>query len=299
MKPNLASDFDETKVQYPVCLQVKCDGVRGLYLTGQFTGRSLKVHKNKALTAFYSQPEFKGLDGELFVGDNPAAPDLCRKTSSVCSTVNSKEVPSYMVFDLIEDTPAPYKVRLESAKDRVKELNKKFPDYNIQLVRSVHVDTKALLDHYEAEWLAEGFEGVIIRSPNGAYKEGRSTVKEGGLLRIKRFTDAEALVVGITEGTINNNAATTNELGRTERSSHQENLVPNGMVGNLLCKDLVSGLNITVSPGNMDHAARKHYFDNQGEIVGKVVKYKSFMHGVKDKPRFPTFICLRDAADMS
>lgn len=298
MKPMLASDFDENKIVYPVMVQNKTDGCRGIHLTGQFTGRSLKPHKNRALTAFYSQPEFKGLDGELFVGDNPAAQDLCRKTSSVCSTITSKEVPSYMVFDLIEDTPAPYKVRLESARDRVKELNKKFPDHNIQLVRSVHVGTKALLDHYEAEWLAEGYEGVILRAPDGAYKEGRSTVKEGGLLRIKRFTDAEALVWGITEGTINNNAATTNELGRTERSSHQENLVPNGMVGNLLCKDLVSGLSITVGAGNMDHATRKHYFENQGEIVGKVIKYKSFMHGVKDKPRFPTFICLRDAEDL-
>ena len=44
---------------------------------------------------------------------------------------------------------------------------------------------------------------------------------------------------------------------------------------------------------------RKHYFENPGELVGKVVKFKSFMHGIKDLPRFPTFICLRDPEDMA
>ena len=241
MKFMLASDYDAIKVTYPVHVQPKADGCRGGFLTDQFTGRSLKPHKNKALTAFYSQPCFKGLDGELFVGDDPAAADLCRKTSSVCGTINSKEIPSYMVFDYITEFPAPYKVRIEQAREKVAQLQGLFPDHNIQLVRSVHVGTASLLAHYEQEWLAEGFEGLVLRAPDGAYKEGRSTVKEGGLLRIKRFTDAEALVVGITEGLTNNNEAKTNELGRTERSSHQENKVANGMVGNLLCKDLLTG----------------------------------------------------------
>jgi DNA ligase-1 len=298
MKPMLASDFDQNKVTYPVYLQPKCDGVRGLYLNEQFTGRSLKTHKNKNLTAFYSQACFKGIDGELFVGDNPAAQDLCRKTSSVCSTVDSKEIPSLMVFDYITEYSAPYKVRFERAGDKVFELQDKFPYHNIQLVRSVHVSTASLLAHYEQEWLAEGFEGLIIRHPFAAYKEGRSTVKEGGLLRIKRFTDAEALVTGITEGVTNMNEAKTNQRGLTERSSHQGNKVPNGTVGNLLCKDLATKAEITVGPGNMTHDLRKHYFQNQNELVGKVIKYKSFVHGVKDKPRFPTFICIRDAEDM-
>lgn len=299
MKPMLASDADLTKLQYPIIIQPKCDGCRGLYLTDQFTGRSLKPHKNKALTAFYSQRCFKGLDGELFAGLDPAATDLCRKTSSVCSTIDSKVVPSFMVFDYIDEwQPAPYVIRYARAKDKVLELQEEFPSHNIQLVQSVTVYDSVGLDAWEQEWLTQGYEGVILRDAKGLYKEGRSTVKEGGLLRIKRFTDAEALVTGITEGVTNMNEAKTNELGHTERSSHQENKVPNGTVGSLLCKDLATGAGITVGPGNMTHDLRRHYFQNQHELVGKVIKYKAFMHGVLDKPRFPTFICIRDAEDM-
>jgi DNA ligase-1 len=299
MKFMLASDADLGKISYPVLASPKIDGCRGGFLTEQFTGRSLKTHKNKNLTAFYSQSCFKGLDGELFVGDDAAAPDLCRNTSSVCGTIDSKVVPSFMVFDYIDEWgSAPYIIRLARAKDKVLELQEKFPLHKIQLIESVTVNTAAELEAYERECLDDGYEGLILRDIKGLYKEGRSTVKEAGLLRIKRFTDAEALVTGLTEGVTNMNEAKTNERGLTERSSHQENKVPNGTVGNLLCKNLATGSEITVGPGNMTYDLRRHYFKNQHELVGKVIKYKSFVHGVKDKPRFPTFICIRDAEDL-
>jgi hypothetical protein len=41
------------------------------------------------------------------------------------------------------------------------------------------------------------------------------------------FTSEEA-ICRIKEGNTNNNVAKTNELGKTERSSHKENMVPNG-----------------------------------------------------------------------
>jgi hypothetical protein len=56
---------------------------------------------------------------------------------------------------------------------------------------------------------------------------------------------------------------------------------------------------ITVSPGNMDHAMRKHYWENPTEIVQHAIKFKFFPKGIKDKPRFPTYVCHRSAEDMS
>jgi DNA ligase-1 len=118
-------------------------------------------------------------------------------------------------------------------------------------------------------------------------------------MRIKRFTDAEALVLEVVEGRTNLNEATINELGYTERSSHAENQVPNGLVGSLTCRDLESGMTITVSPGEMDHTERRFYLENQAAIVGKTITYKSFRKGVKTLPRFPTFKHIRSAEDMS
>jgi DNA ligase-1 len=156
-----------------------------------------------------------------------------------------------------------------------------------------------------------GYEGVIVRCLKGLYKHGRSTVKQMWLLRGKDFIDFEFVATRITEGRTNLNEATTNERGLTERSTHQENMVPNGMVGNLIgnvCKDvkdpqtkqvlLTAGQEVTVSPGEMDHTMRKHYFENQHLILGQINKAKFFPKGHKDKPRFPIWQSLRAAEDM-
>ena len=117
-------------------------------------------------------------------------------------------------------------------------------------------------------------------------------------MRIKRFTDSEAVVTSIEEGRINLNEATVNELGRTERSSHAENQVPSGMLGKLHCLDLKTGNRIIVSPGAMDHPTRVLYFNQPGLIVGKTITYTSFEKGVKDAPRFANFKNIRSAEDM-
>ena len=57
MKPLLAVNYDESKLVFPLGVQPKIDGVRGLTTEGHLTGRSLKKHKNKYTTAFYSIPE--------------------------------------------------------------------------------------------------------------------------------------------------------------------------------------------------------------------------------------------------
>ena len=134
-------------------------------------------------------------------------------------------------------------------------------------------------------------------------------MREGGLLRIKQFIESEAIVDAIVEGESNQNEAQTNELGLQFRSSHQANMIPNGLVGSLTCRALQTetdrgrvvieeGQIITVSPGNMPHDLRKYYFENQNEILKKIIKFKFFPKGIKDKPRFPTFVTIRQPEDM-
>ncbi|MBL0499475.1 hypothetical protein JD514_20760 [Aeromonas caviae] len=100
------------------------------------------------------------------------------------------------------------------------------------------------------------------------------------------------------EGKQNLNEKTINELGRSTRSSHQENMVPNGQVGNIQGVKLKTGEVITVGPGRLKKEERLHYFQNPSEFIGQVAKYKHFPKGVKDKPRFPTFECLRPESDL-
>lgn len=314
MKPMLASDANPDKIKFPCMIQPKIDGVRAMNITGTLTGRSLKQHKNRFTNHFFSSFLFEGFDGEMILGTDPTHPDLCRNTSSALGTYEGAPFIKWHIFDLIneETIGLPYYKRLQIARDKVQNIRKSYPllEPHIDVLPFIIVDSLEKLLQWEELWLAQGYEGLIIRSSHGDYKQGRSTAKEGGLLRIKRFIDAEAVVVGITEGEENNNEKQTNELGQSFRSSHKENKTGNGMVGNLLCviiediydanKNLIfkKGFEITVSPGTMPHSDRITYFEKQSKIVDKVIKFKFFPKGIKDKPRFATFQSFRTKEDM-
>lgn len=310
----LASDWDEGKARFPLIAQPKIDGVRGLNMHGGLTGRSLKLFKNRHTAQFYSQDFFKGLDGE-FAAAEETHPDLCRLTTSALGTIEGQPFTLWWVFDYLAEHT------LDLAYiDRYRELEKyvsKLQCYeqyqpwagHLRVVPHKLITTLEELFEYDAQNLDAGFEGTILRDPYGKHKQGRSTVREGGLLRIKQFIESEAVVLEITEGETNQNEAQRNELGLQFRSSHQDNMLPNGLVGSMRCRALQTltdrgrvvieeGQIITVSPGNMPHDMRKYYFENQHELLQKTIKFKFFPKGIKDKPRFPTFVTIRSPEDM-
>lgn len=303
MKPMLASDWDENKVRFPVIAQPKIDGVRGLNLHGNLTGRSLKVHANNFTTAMFSGEAFIGFDGEL-AAERETHPALCRLTTSALNTIGGEPFLLWWLFDYLtpQTLNLAYLDRLYALTERIRELQR--PNglyagcYRLRAIPWELINNRDELEAFDASNLEAGYEGTCIRDPNGRYKQGRSTVREGGLLRIKRFIEEDAVVKAIVEGRSNQNEAKINELGLTERSTHQENMIPNGMVGALECIDVKTQKMITVSAGCMSHDQRRHYFLNQHELINQTIKYKTFPIGVKDKPRMPTFQCIRAPNDM-
>ncbi|CAB4168954.1 DNA ligase [uncultured Caudovirales phage] len=314
MKPMLASDANPDKIKFPCMIQPKIDGVRAMNITGKLTGRSLKQHKNRFTNTFFNSFIFEGFDGEMFVNQDPTHPDLCRTTSSVLGTYEGEPFITWNIFDYVTDETKDlsYVTRLKMALNKVLHIKEQYPllKEHLQVSPVIVVWDIDELTMWEQSWLMQGYEGLIIRDPDGKYKHGRSTAKEGGLLRIKRFIDAEATVIGITEGEENNNEKQVNELGNSFRSSHKENKIGNGMVGNLICRikeDIYDSNNellfekdyeITVSPGSMPHNERMYYYGFQQEILGKTIKFKFFPKGIKDKPRFATYQSIRNAEDM-
>jgi DNA ligase-1 len=297
----LASDAIEDKLLFPVILQPKIDGVRGLNMGTGLTGRSLKRHKNRYTTDLYSHPSLVGLDGEL-AAERDTHPDLCRLTSSALGTIKGEPYTLWWLFDyvMLGGSQELYSVRYKALEARVRYLRETTHPLAcfLRVVPSVLCTSLAQLLEQETVWLNMGYEGVIIRDPNGVHKSGRSTPKEGGLLRIKRFIEEDAVVEQIIEGDSNENEAQINERGLQFRSSHQENKIPNGMVGSLICKDVKSGKEMTVAAGKMTHEERLLFFADQKLLIGKTIKYKHFPKGVKDKPRFPTFQSLRADSDI-
>jgi DNA ligase-1 len=301
MKPMLACDWDETKLKFPLLVQPKIDGVRALNMDGRLTARSLKPFKNRYINELFSGQDFVGLDGE-FTAQRVTHPDLCRLTTSAVGTIEGRPFIQWWLFDWI--VPAtrnmPYEERYEQLERRLGYLqaNDPFCAQHLRLVPQWTVENRTMLESADAHFLSEGYEGTIIRAPNGLHKMGRSTTREGGLLRIKRFLDEEAVVIDFLEGNENGNEAQINELGKTFRTSHQENMIPNGQVGTIIARRGDSSEVIHVSPGNMPVDERRLVWSARASYIGKVFTFKHFPKGVKDKPRFPTWKFWRDPVDL-
>ena len=136
----------------------------------------------------------------------------------------------------------------------------------------------------------------MVRAPDGGYKYGRSTLKQGWLLKVKQFSDDEATVIGWGERMHNDNPATTDELGHTERSTHKAGMRGAGDLGYLEVKDVKTGVCFSIGSG-FTAAQRVDLWKEQSKLMGRLVKYKHFKQGAVDKPRFPTFIGFRSPED--
>jgi len=291
-RPTLAVNADFTKIKYPVYASPKLDGIRCSIVDGKALSRTLKPIPNKHIYGQLSTSKLNGLDGELIVGD-PTSP-ICYN-ESVSNIMAFDKVPAYTyyVFDH-HGVGGSFARRFQELLASLGQWNK-FPQ--ICLLEQNLISNEDDMFAYEAAKVEEGYEGIILRSPDAPYKFGRSTVKEGYLLKCKRFSDSEAEIIGFEEEMFNGNAAETNELGRTKRSTAAAGLSGKGTLGAFQVRDVVTGVEFSIGTG-LTAAQRQSHWLNRDTTLGGILKYKYFPVGVKDKPRHPVFLGFRDARDM-
>lgn len=288
--PNLAGKYDPAKIKFPVWASYKLDGVRMLVKDGVCLSRSLKPFPNKALQEKFGGSMFEGYDGELIVG-NANDPNVCDATRSEVMQINGPCTAKFLVFDRHDMPTKPYCIRQAHIYP--------YEDRDVDVVNQVIIHDAEQLANYEELALDNGYEGVMIRDPNALYKYGRSTTNEGGLLKVKRYVDSEAVIIGMEELMHNANEAFKSETGHTKRQTLQENMVPMGTMGALIVRDVKTGVEFNIGTG-FTAEQRKWFWEGRDLIMkaGTIVRYKSFPIGVKDKPRHPVYDCIRDARDM-
>jgi len=287
-KPMLAAACLIENLQFPLIASAKLDGIRGIVSTGQMLSRSLKLIPNAHVQALFGSRDLDGLDGELIVGP-PNASDVYRVSNSALMSHDGEPDVTFYVFDRHDAPSMPFTTRLKMLNavrhPRIKKLAQHY------------VSNLGTLLELEQAYLNEGYEGLILRHPDGQYKHGRSTEKQGWMLKLKRFTDAEAEIIGFEELLSNKNEAKKDALGHTERSSHKENMVPMNTLGALLVRNIETGVEFSIGTG-FTASDREEIFTNRNAYTGQIVKFKSFEIGVKDKPRFPVFLGFRNEEDM-
>ncbi len=282
-RPMLATDADLDKLRFPLLASAKLDGVRAVVRDGVVFSRSNKPIPNAHVQKLFGK--YTHFDGELIVGD-PTSKTCYRDTVSGVMSVDGEPDVKLYVFDHVGEPSHLYNFRAERLTE----------SKHVIVHEQVMCLTLEDILKYEEECLGEGYEGLILRDPNAPYKQGRSTVKEGYLLKLKRFVDDEATVIGFEERMHNGNVATVNELGRTARSSHKENKSGRGDLGALLLRHS-SGIEFSCGTGFTD-GERGEIWANRDRYLGQIAKYKHFPVGAKDLPRHPVFLGWRDRRDL-
>lgn len=267
-------ELDE--IQYPVLATPKLDGIRCLMVDGIAMSRSMKPIPNK-----FVQEQLKGLHG--FDGELMIEGDFNSVQSAIMSEHGEPDF-TYNVFDYW-DSDKGYLARyilLTLTNKRLKLLSLK------------QIDDRDELQEYYSECLAKGYEGSIIRALHGPYKNGRSTLKQGWMLKLKPFEDCEAELIGMQELEHNLNEAFKGELGQTKRTSHQANKVGGNKLGALITK--FKDIPLNIGTGFTD-AQRQEIWDNREKYEGKLVKFKHLGLSKYGVPRCPVFLGFRDKAD--
>ena len=289
-KPMLAAAIDDIdKLRFPLYASPKLDGIRAIVRDGVLVSRKLKPIPNRHVQNLFGTPKLEGLDGELIVGE-PNKPDVFRSTTSGVMSFDGEPDVKFMVFDYVAEGGA-FSWRQDELKKRIEKVAA-----SVVLVPQLLVCGHDELLQMEQHYLTTGYEGLILRSFDAPYKYGRSTFKEHGMLKLKRFSDSEAEVIGVVEEMFNGNEAEEDNLGRTKRSSAKAGKTGKGRMGALVVRDVSSGVEFQIGTG-FTEGDRIAFWDSPP--IGSVVRYKYFEIGMKDAPRHPVFTGFRSREDMS
>lgn len=304
-QPLLADPVKLEKLRFPVMVSPKLDGIRCIMQNGVALSRKMKPIPNRYIQEQLAHvPD--GFDGELLVGPITAKGVMQATASGVMSRDGTPDF-VYMVFDRFNDTwPAePFHQRYTT----IQAMCAGMQDLRVDALVHWSVEDLEGLMRAEEAVVTDGFEGLMIRSPDGPYKQGRSTANEQYLLKMKRFFDAEAIVVGVEELTTNTNEKERDERGYAKRSKKKEGLVGAGTLGKLICSTRVRGDGqvgldgagpiVQFELGGGFTAAQRHslWARRDADLVGTRHTFKYQELTPDNKPRFPVWKAERPEID--
>lgn len=275
-------DSDLHLLPYPVVGSPKIDGFHCIIDRFPKTS-SMKPQPNPFVQSELSLPELNGLDGELVIG-KPNSPETFNNSTGPLRRQYGEPDFTFYVFDSCLQLNLNYTDRwlleLENLSEHPRIVP--LPQEVLNTPSEVIAFTNACVDQH--------FEGAMIRSLTGKYKQGRATFKEMNIFKRKPLTDAEATIIGFNEKMTNLNPQETNEMGLAKRASNKENKVPARTLGSFTLKSPLweKPFNCT---GKLNDQEKKVIWMLKENYLGKQVTFKYQQYGSIDAPRQPIFKC--------
>lgn len=275
IEPMLAHKWSKykSKIRGVVASQPKLDGIRCIATkNGLFTRTGKKILAAPHIERLIAQileglDDNVMLDGELY---NHSLKDDFNKITSIVrkSKLTTKDIETslqllqYHVYDII-NTSRSFSYRFEALKYLIPQDSshlKLVPTYFYENINSQKTQTS--LDKAYQQYLADGYEGQMIRKTDSQYEKGK---RSKNLLKRKEFIDQEFEIIDIEEGIGNRS----------------------GMMGRVKFKNFDAN-------ARGSHQYFKELLVNKHKYVGKMatVRYQNLTpDGI---PRFPVMIAIRD-----
>lgn len=274
---NLAATLTaDMVVSFPKYGSPKYDGHRIYIEEGAAYSRNNKLIPNKTVQAYFADGMCDGMDGELLSGKHDK--NVFKRTSSVVRAVNGGSEWHFKVFDVVGCPTLNFSGRLQNIRDRMAILQDNQKHKVSMVIQTLLFDDIEMLAFEEA-CLEDGYEGAMLRNPNAMYKNGRATPTSQDLLKVKRFEDSEAVLLGWTPMVV----VKTGE-------------VRHDIMGSLQVRDIFTGVEFSVGSG---FDANERSIHARTPPLGLYLTYQFFAQGGYDKPRFPTFKGFRTDIDMT
>jgi len=195
--PMLAHDYHKRgkSMGFPCYSQRKLDGVRCVALPGRGLFSRLRKefpHMEHIKEEIKQLPSSLILDGELYsneIGFQEIVGIVKRETLKAGDSEKQRKI-QYHVYDMISDKPY---------EQRLRDLHRLFREHSFEhlvLVQTSICTSEEEMKQQHAQYVADGYEGIMLRTPQGIYKNSRSI----DLLKYKEFFDDEYEVIDFKEG---------------------------------------------------------------------------------------------------
>ena len=195
--PMLAHDYNKRgkSIQFPCFVQKKFDGTRCVAVPqkGLFSrNRKSYSHLDHIKEEINKLPSNMVLDGELY-SDTLTFQEIVglvkRETLKAGDQEKQLQI-KYHVYDLINE--APYVQRYSN----LQLLFRRYKFKHLVLVKTENCESEDKMKEMHAQYVAEGYEGIMLRNKEGLYSNARSA----HLQKYKEFFDTEAKIVGFKSG---------------------------------------------------------------------------------------------------
>jgi ATP-dependent DNA ligase len=264
--PMLAHDYNKRgkSIKFPCFVQRKFDGTRcvGMPSKGLFSrNKKSYPHLEHIVAEINRLPPTIILDGELY-SDTLTFQEIVglvkRETLKPGDEEKQKQI-KFHVYDIINGMP--YEQRYANLQILFNRYKFKY----LELVKTEQCNSEEHMKELHSQYVAEGYEGIMLRNKQGLYKNARSD----SLQKFKLFFDGEFKVVDYKEG---------------------DGLEAGCVIW--ICEN-EDGKQFACRPRGT-REERMELYENGDDYVGKMLTVRFQELTTDGLPRFPVGICFRD-----